>query len=186
MAPICNELGGCALRPDYRGMAALEENSAVRLCGTCDIPRDDWAFVSSYCMFPWIMTGAALLFFDPDWPNRLLQRLRGHGPESSTSPPISMASPTPNLCRGRVRLALLLAVLFFAVQAMVPMSASGLPWKREMDRRRLQVLWRVLVTEKTGLVKFRVTSQSMETERLVHPEDFLTPTQVNVFRTSQI
>ena len=132
-------------------------------------------------MFPWIMTGAALLFFDPDWPTRLLQRLRGHGSESSTSPPISMASTNAQSLSWPVRLALLLAILFFAAQAMVPMRHLAYPGNVRWTEEGYRFSWRVLVTEKTGLVKFRVTSQSMETERLVHPKDFLTPTQVERF-----
>ena len=132
-------------------------------------------------MFPWMMTAAALLFFDPDWPTRLLQRLRGHGPESPVSPPISKASTKAQSFSWPVRLALLFGAMFFAAQAMVPIRHLAYPGNVRWTEEGYRFSWRVLVTEKTGLVKFRVTSESMETERLVHPEDFLAPTQVERF-----
>ena len=54
-------------------------------------------------MFPWIMMGAALIFFDPDWPVRLATRLRGsHGPQTRTPPPQPSYPPVtarPGECR---------------------------------------------------------------------------------------
>ena len=47
-----------------------------------------------------------------------------------------------------------------------------------MERRGFPFLLEGLVTEKTGLVKFRVTAPAMDGEKLVYPEAYLTPVQV--------
>ena len=132
-------------------------------------------------MFPWIMTGSALLFFDPDWPPRFLRRLRK--PNLRTPPflPTPKPSTEARTISWPIRLAILLGVLFFAVQVMVPMRHLAYPGNVRWTEEGYRFSWRVLVTEKTGLVKFRVTSRSMEEERRVYPEDFLTPTQVERF-----
>ena len=129
-------------------------------------------------MFPWIMIGTALIFFDSDWPARVASRLRV----------LHRLPPGPTLF-GRaashgcpltwpVRVALVLAALFFAVQVLVPLRhlayAGDVRWTEEGYR----FSWRVLVTEKTGLVRFHMKSSATDGERLIYPEEYLTPTQV--------
>ena len=135
-------------------------------------------FFPSIGMFPWIMIGATLIFFDPDWPQRLLQRLKR--PSSSIAEPVAVPSP-PAEAKALslpVRAALILGAIFLVIQILAPLRHLGYPGNVRWTEEGYLFSWRVLVTEKTGLVKFRVSSTEFETERLVYPEDYLTPLQV--------
>ena len=132
-------------------------------------------------LFPWIMTGAALIFFGPDWPARLTRRLRG--PKGGQPPP-RPAPPAPGKASPLswpVRAALLLGAVFLAVQVLLPLRHLAYPGNVRWTEEGYRFSWRVLVTEKTGLVKFRVASRTTDGERLVYPEEYLTPLQVERF-----
>ena len=136
-----------------------------------------WLLFPSIGMFPWIMIGAALIFFEPDWPSRLVAGLRRR-----SRPPVSAALPAPPIRAGSlswpVRAAFALGVVFLAVQVIVPLRHLTYPGNVRWTEEGYRFSWRVLVTEKTGLVRFRVTSLATEGERLVYPEAYLTPVQV--------
>ena len=91
-------------------------------------------------MFPWIMIGTALIFFDSDWPARVASRLRV----------LHRLPPGPTLF-GRaashgcpltwpVRVALVLAApVLRSTSARAP-ATLGLRWRRAMDGRGLSLL----------------------------------------------
>ena len=64
------------------------------------------------------------------------------------------------------------------VQALLPLRHLAYPGNVRWNEEGYRFSWRVLVTEKTGLVKFRVTGATIDGERLVYPEEYLTPVQV--------
>ncbi len=129
-------------------------------------------------MFPWIMIGATLIFFDPDWPIRLVRRLRRPNGELQAPTLAPRPSPEARPLSWPVRAALLLGIAFLAVQALMPLRHLAYPGNVRWTEEGYRFSWRVLVTEKAGLVKFRVNSQAMQGERLVYPEEYLTPAQV--------
>ena len=135
-------------------------------------------FFPSIGMFPWIMIGATLIFFDPDWPQRLLRRLKGR--LSSIPEPVAVPSlpAEAKTLSWPVRTALILGAIFFVIQILAPLRHLGYPGNVRWTEEGYLFSWRVLVTEKTGLVKFRVSSTEFGTERLVYPEEYLTPLQV--------
>ena len=137
-----------------------------------------WLLFPSIGMFPWIMIGATLIFFEPDWPARLVRGLRRR-----SSPPPRSTSVSTNPTQARflswpVRAAFALGVVFIAVQVLVPLRHLVYPGNVRWTEEGYRFSWRVLVTEKTGLVRFRVTSLATEGERLVYPERYLTAVQV--------
>ena len=135
-------------------------------------------FFPSIGMFPWIMMGATLIFFDPDWPRRLLRRFKRPSdpmPEPVTAP----SHPAKEKALSwPVRVALVLGVVFFAIQILAPLRHLAYPGNVRWSEEGYLFSWRVLVTEKTGLVKFRVSSSEFQSERLVYPKEYLTPLQV--------
>ena len=134
-------------------------------------------FFPSIGMFPWIMIGATLIFFDPEWPRRLLHRFkRKH--ERMGEPVFSAPSAKAGRLAWPVLAALTLCALFFAVQILVPLRHLAYPGNVRWTEEGYLFSWRVLVTEKAGLVKFRVSSPEFQSERLVYPEEYLTPMQV--------
>ena len=128
-------------------------------------------------MFPWIMIGAALVFFEPDWPIRLMRRFRRPtGSPESTS--FSASNAGQQGLSWPVRVAIVLGAAFLAVQVLMPLRHLAYPGNVRWTEEGYRFSWRVLVTEKTGLVKFRVASQGNDYERLVYPDEYFTPVQV--------
>ena len=127
-------------------------------------------------VFPLIMTGASLIFFNPDWPARLAGRfcLPTAGPVSPCPPRV----PDMRTISWWPRVALLLASVFFAAQIIFPLRHFAYPGNVRWTEEGYRFSWRVLVTEKTGLVKLRVTTEGAEEEWLVYPEQYLTPLQI--------
>ena len=120
-------------------------------------------------MFPWIMIGAALVFFEPDWPIRLMRRFRRPtGSPESTS--FSASNAGQQGLSWPVRVAIVLGAAFLVVQVLMPLRHLAYPGNVRWTEEGYRFSWRVLVTEKTGLVKFRVASQGNDYERLVYPD----------------
>ena len=129
-------------------------------------------------VFPWVMIGAGFIFLDPDWPARALGRLRRQtGPVGQNASPSSLRIEDGPLS-WPVRVALILAAAFLVVQALTPLRHLAYPGNVRWNEEGYRFSWRVLVTEKTGLVKFRVSGATLAGERLVYPEEYLTPVQV--------
>ncbi len=72
-------------------------------------------------VFPILMTGAALIFFSPDWPTHLVRRLRrlraSATPLASSPAPPPETRPLPWLLRA----AFILGVVFLVLQVMMPL-----------------------------------------------------------------
>ncbi len=129
-------------------------------------------------MFPWIMMTAALVFFPPDWPLRLRSMLHRRPPPM----PVLPAQHEHSASWG-ARLAVAALVLFALVQVLVPLRHWAYPGNVRWNEDGYRFSWRVLLTEKTGNVRFRVRDPSSEQERLVFPEEYLTPLQAERMAT---
>ena len=92
--------------------------------------------------------------------------------------PVPLPSTEPRSLSWPVRAAFLLGAIFLAVQVLGPLRHLAYPGNVRWTEEGYRFSWRVLVTEKTGLVKFRVNSSATGGELLVYPEEYLTPTQV--------
>ena len=135
-----------------------------------------WVLFPAIGLFPFIMMAAALIFFEPDWPLRLARRLRRQSPEPAPPAPTTRESSGP--LPWAVRAAFVLGAVFLAVQVLMPLRHLAYPGNVRWNEEGYRFSWRVLVTEKTGLVRFRVTDPATGEERLAYPENYLTPTQV--------
>ena len=135
-------------------------------------------FFPTIGVFPLVMMGAALIFFDPDWPSRVLGRLRRQvGSVENCAPPPALRSEGMDLS-WQMKAALVLAAAFLVVQALAPLRHLAYPGNVRWNEEGYRFSWRVLVTEKTGLVKYRVSGPTLDGERLVYPDEYLTPVQV--------
>lgn len=135
-----------------------------------------WLLFPAIGLFPLIMMGAALIFFEPDWPLRLARWLRRQSPASQPSPAAPQVAPRP--LPWAVRAAVILGAAFLIVQVVLPLRHLAYPGNVRWNEEGYRFSWRVLVTEKVGLAQFRVTGAATGEERLVYPEEYLTPTQV--------
>jgi vitamin K-dependent gamma-carboxylase len=132
-----------------------------------------WAFLVLLCfhglthlwfnigMFPFIMTVAAMVFFSPGWPRRLLRR--------------APAVPAPALRLPRRPLAWAL-VAFCALQLLVPLRHVLYPGEIAWGEEGMRFAWHVMVREKHGSVVFHVRLASGKTLQ-VSPRRYLTAKQ---------
>ena len=131
-------------------------------------------------MFPWIMSAGALIFFAPDWPQRLLAALRRRfGVASADAPdrtePSSPAAFPPDLALPRRRGRAAARCSGASGGAAAPL---GLSWQRALERGRLPLCVADYADRKTGQVHFRVTDPSTGEEWLAYPEEYFVPLQV--------
>lgn len=128
-------------------------------------------------IFPWLMASSALLFFDPDWPTRLLARL---GLNLSVPATSNRGAPSPRhglvaSVSGPVLAALAILV---AAQLVLPLRHYAYPGNVRWTEEGYYLAWRVLLTEKSGFLDFRVTDSQSGRTWNVGPELVLTDWQI--------
>ena len=126
-------------------------------------------------VFPWVMIAAALIFFPPTWPRRLLTRLRATRLLPKGSPPKCPATPATCPRIGRVALAAL-AVLA-VVQLALPLRHWAYPGDVRWTEEGYWGAWRVMLTDKAAHVEFRVSDPASGRQWQVGPEMVLTDWQ---------
>ena len=141
-------------------------------------------------VFPWLMTGAALLFFPPDWPRRLLRKIAGqytHWSLPSTFHPHPNHPPQGGEVKQARRwlTALIVAAItiYVAVQVALPLRHYACPGNVRWNDEGYRFAWRVLLTEKVGMVEYRVHDPATGERWRVYPEDYLTPLQAERMAT---
>ena len=128
-----------------------------------------WALFPQLGVFPWLMIGLSLVFFDPDWPRRLLWFL----PRRRVAPIIQADAG-----RWHIRATLVALALFAAVQLALPLRHFAYPGNVRWNEEGYRFAWRVMLSEKVGFVQYRVRDPSTGQSWLVEPGDYLTPLQV--------
>lgn len=140
-------------------------------------------------MFPWIMMTAALIFFPPHWPLRVSDVLHKC---AALRLPALLRRPSAGTAvfvhhetsvSWATRLAVIALVLFALVQVLVPLRHWAYPGNVRWNEDGYRFSWRVLLTEKTGHARFRVLDPASGQERLVYPDEYLTPLQVERMAT---
>jgi hypothetical protein len=99
-------------------------------------------------MFPLIMTSAALIFFSPSWPRRLLERIGlarfAH----------ARGGATPPLSRPVARAATVAATIHIVVQIALPLRHVIYPGPVLWNEDGMRFAWHVMIREKHGAVTF--------------------------------
>lgn len=116
-------------------------------------------------MFPFIMVAAALVFFAPDWPRKLLRLRR----------PAAHAGE-PSRARPR-RLWTVLALAYCTLQIVLPLRAHLYGGNVLWHEQGMRMSWRVMVREKNGAVTYLVTSTKAGRTWYVEPRAYLTDRQ---------
>lgn len=118
-------------------------------------------------IFPFVMTLAATIFFEPDWPRRALARLRRRAAD--------VVAPDPEKSArwqlGRVGLAVLAgwALVHVALPLRTHLYGGDVLWHDQGIRWS----WRVMVREKNGSVTYRVRLDGSEREIRIPPSEYL-------------
>ena len=141
-------------------------------------------------VFPALMAAAALIFFNPDWPRRALGRAlarihRTRKPEpllerTGTISQYNSEQPPKSSARAAVtaRIAVIAVALIALAQIAVPLRHHLYPGNVRWNEEAYRFSWRVLLTEKTGHLEYRVADPATGLDLLVHPGDHFTPLQV--------
>jgi hypothetical protein len=126
-------------------------------------------------MFPWIMIVMTTLFFPPDWPRRWW-------PQRHAVIPFPSAMRTMPL-HWRQRVTLTLALIYLAVQGVVPLRSYAYPGQALWTEEGMRCAWRVMLVEKTGHVDFEVLEPQSGRVWWVSPDDYLTSRQAKMMAT---
>lgn len=125
-----------------------------------------WLLFPSIGVFPLVMSLSALVFFDPDWHERLI--VARHHPR-----------PGP----GRVRAGwVVVAAIYVGIMALIPLRHFAMPGDVRWTAEGYHGSWHVMLTEKTGVVDFVATDDEGRSW-VVPPPDYLTPRQLAVMAT---
>jgi hypothetical protein len=122
-------------------------------------------------VFPWLAALAMLLFFEPDWPRRVLARLRGV--------PASVAAVREEPAESRRRapwLAVLLGT-YFCVQVLVPLRHWLYPGPVIWNEEGFLFSWHMKIMEKRAHARFEATDPSTGERWRVDPLSYLTEKQ---------
>jgi len=123
-------------------------------------------------MFPWLMIFGATVFFPPEWPGRVIAKLRRR-----PAPDVVQARPHVPGPSWASRAWLVGLLLFALVQVVMPLRHWAYPGNVRWNEDGYRFSWRIMLTEKTGLVRFRVTDSETEEQWVEYPERYLTPLQ---------
>jgi len=125
-------------------------------------------------VFPLVMIALTAVFFEPDWPRRLLRRFA-----ASASAAVQAPQPRRNL--GALPTALLAGYL--ALQVLMPLRHLLYPGEVNWTEEGFRFAWRVMLIEKTGHVQLRVRDPKSGQSWHVSPSEHLTRMQRQMMST---
>ena len=127
-------------------------------------------------VFPVLMVSGATLFFDPDWPRRLLAWLR-IGPGAAAARPDATPAASSATAGRWSTLGAALVGVYCVIQALMPLRAYLYPGDVLWHEQGMRYSWRVMVREKNGSIRYRVRWRGAEREVQVPPSRYLTSHQ---------
>lgn len=141
-------------------------------------------------MFPLIMSLAALVFFEPDWPRALLRKVRGGFLRSAGAAPAASDVAAAQTAETNAALAapqgtrvqylfLAAAALYAVVQVTLPLRTFLYGGNVLWHEQGMRFSWRVMVRAKGGAVTFFVRRRGDQRFLEVSPRRYLTPFQEN-------
>lgn len=128
-------------------------------------------------VFPWLMMGAALLFFPPDWPRSLVGKLRGESVQTPNDDKPKLPESAGRSRKWVAALAVAAVAAYLAAQLLIPLRHHAYPGNVRWNEEGYRFSWRVLLTEKVGMVEYRVHDPATGQRWRVLPQDYLTPIQ---------
>jgi len=129
-------------------------------------------------IFPWMMMGATAIYFEPDWPRRLVKKLRGGTIESSAV----ISDPVPS--SGRQRIVLSFLAIYVIWQCLFPLRFLLYPGDPLWTESGHRFSWRMKLRSKTGNGQFIVRNRETGETKGVNPSDYLKPWQNNDMLTN--
>lgn len=124
-------------------------------------------------IFPWFMLAATTLFFEPDWPRRLLRAKR-----------LSVSFPVPVAWRSlpvRTRVAAALLCAYCLFHCVWPLRHHIYPGPASWTEQGHFFAWRMMLRGKTVGIRYYLTDTETGRTQLVDPRPILSPIQVGTF-----
>ncbi len=103
-------------------------------------------------VFPWVMITSTLVFFDPDWPSRFFARITGTRSSTGEAPSPAPRPSVPAISRW----ATIALIGFMLVQVAIPLRHYARPGNVRWNEDGYYLSWRVMLTEKAGIVGYQV------------------------------
>ena len=120
-------------------------------------------------LFPFIMMGAATVFFAPSWPRRLKRSAHSiHAEKTKSIKPVTSSF----LC---------LIALYLAIQMVAPARHWLYPGDVLWHEQGMRWAWKVMVREKNGAITYRVRWRGRDRPLHVPPTRYLTDHQAREF-----
>ncbi len=122
-------------------------------------------------VFPWLMIGAATVFFEPDWPRRLSARL-------------GRVTPVPRVRTVRRSPVLIgLAAVWVVAQLALPLRHLAYAGDHRWTGQGHRFAWNVLLVEKSGAVTFLLREPATGRRWVADPTLLYTRNQLRVMAT---
>jgi vitamin K-dependent gamma-carboxylase len=132
------------------------------------------AVVFDIGIFPWLMIAATTIYFDPDWPRRLLRRL---APLRRLIPPAPALASVPAVSPSTRRLAVACLSLWVAFQVFMPFRHFLYPGNVSWTEEGHLYAWHMKLRDKSGTGKFTGREPATGKTFEIDPRDYLTRKQ---------
>ena len=123
-------------------------------------------------IFPWFMICATTLFFDPDWPRRLV----GH--VFNVPVTLRQAEDRPHAARRRVPV-LICVTVWFVIQLTVPFRHLLYPGDVDWTEEGQRFSWRMMLCDKSPAMRLFAIDQQTRQVTAIDPRPFLNEWQLN-------
>lgn len=131
-------------------------------------------------VFSYLMTGAITLFFEPDWPRRVLAWLRQAPPPASVVAP---PGPAPARWSAAQRVLVAGIAAYALVQFLLPLRHFLYPGNVSWTEEGHRFSWHMKLRSKTGQMRFIATDRARGLRLAMNPEDDLRWRQVRKLHT---
>lgn len=132
------------------------------------------AFMFNVGIFPWLMIGATTVFFDPDWPGRIITEPKKPGqPPPEPKPAPTLAPPSP----GWQKVIVGFLAVYVLVQVLLPLSHFLYPGDMLWTNEGYYFSWHMMIRQKVNALRFVLVDRHGQSTSLDLTQ-WLTPLQI--------